>query len=90
LIASDTDLWHFLCDEQKGLWTWKRVSLTGQEVASSAFSFASFNVCVADAERAGFVHNTGNVRRVHFHMSGRGAKATDAAERRKRSRDSGA
>ena len=61
---SDTDVWHFIRDECNGLWTWKRVSATGEELAESLYSFASFKACVADAEAAGFVHNTRNVRRV--------------------------
>jgi hypothetical protein len=63
-VASDTDLWHFIYDEPTGHWMWKRSSATGQEIAESAFSFASFRVCVADAERAGFNPSTTIVRRV--------------------------
>jgi hypothetical protein len=36
----------------------------GQKVAESAFSFASFRVCVADAERAGFDQDNTLGRRV--------------------------
>lgn len=64
LTASKTDVWHFVCDERKALWTWKRVSADGEPVAQSPYSFASFNVCVADAERAGFVNDTASIRRV--------------------------
>jgi hypothetical protein len=61
---SESDLWHFVCDDATGHWTWKRASPTGEDVAVSSYAFASFRVCVADAERAGFDPNTTVVRRV--------------------------
>ena len=64
MIASHSDSWFFVYDEPTGLWVWKRVSASGEEVAQSAFSFASFTVCVADAERSGFDPNAEAVRRV--------------------------
>ena len=64
MTRGDTDIWHFVCDDHDGSWTWRRVSPGGDEVAHSSYSFQSFNVCVADAEHAGFVNNTTGVRRV--------------------------
>jgi hypothetical protein len=63
-VESDSDLWHFICDELTGQWMWRRVSASGEEVAHSVFSFASFIVCVSDAERAGFDPKTTTVRRM--------------------------
>jgi hypothetical protein len=63
-VDSQSDLWHFICDEPSGQWMWKRVSASGEELARSLFSFASFVVCVADAERAGFDPEAAVVRRV--------------------------
>jgi len=89
VTASKTDVWHFVCDERKGLWSWKRVAADGDEVARAPYSFASFNVCVADAERAGFINNTAGVRRVR---DAAGDTPTPsglaAAARRRRSRTS--
>jgi hypothetical protein len=64
LQLSDLDTWHFVCDEGTNQWSWRRVAQTGEEVAASPFSFASFRVCVADAERAGFSPSTTVVRRL--------------------------
>jgi hypothetical protein len=58
------DLWHFICDDADGTWTWRRVSASGEFIAASALSFQSFNVCVADAELAGYVSTGSPVRRV--------------------------
>jgi len=63
-VDSHSDLWHFIYDEPTGHWMWKRMSPAGDEIAESVFSFASFRVCVADAERAGFDPKTTAVRRV--------------------------
>ena len=92
----DSDLWHFIFDDQDGSWTWQRVSSNGEEVARSPFSFRSFNVCVADAELAGFVNNTSAPRRVRTSelthgLRGRSAHAMGEshprpAERRRRPR----
>jgi hypothetical protein len=58
------DVWHFVFDDEDGTWTWRRISSAGEETASSAFSFRSFNVCVADAERSGYAHDCTPFRRV--------------------------
>ena len=60
----EMDLWHFVCDDVTGQWTWRRVSPNGDDVATSMYAFASFTVCVADAERAGFDANVTVVRRM--------------------------
>ena len=60
----ESDVWHFVCDDVTGQWSWKRVSPTGEELAASSYSFAAFRVCVADAERAGFNPDTTVVRRL--------------------------
>lgn len=87
MIASKTDVWHFVCDEREGLWTWKCLSADGEEVAKSPYSFASFNVCVADAERAGFINNTASVRRIWDPARDTPAESSrSSAERRRRSR----
>jgi hypothetical protein len=65
VTAQRFDVWHFICEEPDGLWTWRRVSPTGHALATSMFSFKSFNGCVADAERAGYVTKSAPVRRVH-------------------------
>jgi hypothetical protein len=80
------DLWHFISDDQTGEWTWKRVSPSGEELAVSAYSFASLRVCVADAERAGFNPSTTRVRRLR--ASDLGKPTQSHAERRRRPRDS--
>ena len=97
MADGDKDLWHFVFDDQDGSWTWQRVSpASGEEVARSSFSFRSFNVCVADAELAGFVKNVNSPRRMRTSdlahgARGRSAHARDdgrlrAAERRRRPR----
>ena len=63
-MNGDVNLWHFIWDDTDGTWTWRQVSSTGEAVAESAFTFRSFNVCVADAERAGYVRDSMPVRRV--------------------------
>jgi len=89
LALSDSDLWHFICDEPTGYWSWKRVSSNGDEVATSMYSFASFRVCVADAERCGFNPTQTVVRRIRSSdLEVRGVVAH--AERRRRARVSGA
>ncbi|MGZ8267138.1 MAG: hypothetical protein ACXW20_06465, partial [Burkholderiales bacterium] len=60
----DSDLWYFICDEPTGSWIWKRNAASGEKRQRSSFSFHSFNVCVADAERAGFVNSRPALRRV--------------------------
>jgi hypothetical protein len=64
LEKSESDLWHFVCDDVTGHWSWKRVSPTGEELGASSYSFAAFRVCVADAERAGFNPATTVIRRL--------------------------
>jgi hypothetical protein len=97
MAKEDLDVWHFVCDDHEGSWTWRRLSPAGEEVARSSFSFRSFNVCVADAELAGFVNNTAGVRRVrtselHPGSTGKAADAqtlsSRAPERRRRPRHS--
>ena len=78
MARSDSDLWHFIFNDRDGTWCWRRVAVTGDVIAESQFRFQSFNVCVADAERAGYV------RDVH---PGRRAAVSDAeplTARRKR------
>jgi len=72
-------------DERNNFWTWKRVSADGHKVAESSYTFASFNVCVLDAERAGY-SDTGSVRRVRDHVRERPDPFDAAPERRRRSR----
>src|SRR5690348_11431827 len=85
LAGFDLDVWHFVCDETTGHWSWKRISPTGAHVAESPYSFASFRVCVADAERAGFNPTTTVVRRLR--SSDLELKPTPHLERRRRPRD---
>ena len=82
------DAWHFVWHEKERVWSWKRTSATGDEVTQqSLYTFASFNVCVADAERAGFVNNTRTVRRVRTsELPPDDASAHLPGERRRRSR----
>lgn len=90
----DLDLWHFVCDDRDGSWTWRRVAPDGDLVAQSLYTFQSFNVCVADAERAGFLNDTAALRRVRAsklepHPARDGEQRTGAAallERRRRPR----
>lgn len=87
----ESDLWHFICEESTGAWTWRRLSESGEEVDCSDFSFQSFNVCVADAERSGFTNNTKALRRVHsieplFQSGEFTADGTNAFARRRRAR----
>ena len=84
------DAWHFVWDEGDGLWTWRRLSGTGEERAKSLYKFASFNVCVADAERVGFVNDTARIRRVRVSelpAHGGDAPAHLFSERRRRTRN---
>ena len=61
--AHTADAWHFVYDEKDCLWSWRRLSrTTGEECERSAYSFASYNVCIADAERAGFIPKPANMR----------------------------
>ena len=62
-MSGDVNLWHFQWDDADETWTWRQVSAGGDVVAESAFSFRSFNVCVADAERAGYVRDHIPIRR---------------------------
>ncbi|MGZ8268290.1 MAG: hypothetical protein ACXW20_11815, partial [Burkholderiales bacterium] len=65
MAGSDSDLWYFICDESTGSWIWKRIAASGEERQRSSFSlFIPLNVCVADAERAGFVNSRPALRRV--------------------------
>jgi hypothetical protein len=64
LEKSESDLWHFIRDDTTGQWSWRRVSMAGEDVAVSSYAFASFRVCVADAERAGFNPHATVVRRL--------------------------
>jgi hypothetical protein len=80
------DIWQFVCDDETGEWTWKRLSPTGEELAASAYAFASLRVCIADAERAGFHPTTTVVRRLR--ASDLGATGHPRGERRRRPRDS--
>src|SRR4051794_20823238 len=58
------DVWHFVYDDKAGTWTWQRTSPNGEPMAMSAFSFQSFNGCLADAERSGYIGTSGAARRV--------------------------
>ncbi len=59
-----SDLWHFICEDSDGTWTWRRMSGAGELIATSDFSFMSFNVCCADAERAGYLSRVTPFRRL--------------------------
>ena len=59
-----SDLWHFICEDNDGTWTWRRMSAAGELMAESDFSFKSFNVCCADAERAGYLIRVTPFRRL--------------------------
>ena len=87
-MKSHSDLWHFICDEPTGQWMWQRFSPSGEAVARSTFSFASFVVCVADAARAGFDPKTTVVRRIR---SSELCERPDMPrlDRRRKSRDRG-
>jgi hypothetical protein len=85
---SDSDIWHFIYDEPTGQWSWARVAFDGEEVAESAYTFASFRVCVADAERAGFDPSTTVVRRLRSCDVQR--KQPAPPDRRRRPRDTNA
>jgi hypothetical protein len=63
-VSTDLDAWHFICDDTDGTWTWVRLSPDGEKIAASDFSFRSFNVCLADARRAGYLNNVMPHRRV--------------------------
>ena len=64
MAATSLDVWHFICDDSDGTWTWRKVSSDGDEIAASDFSFKSFNVCVADAKRVGYLSNVTPYRRL--------------------------
>src|SRR5689334_17075288 len=82
MAYGNSDFWHFIFDDQDGSWTWQRVSpSSGEEVARSAFSFRSFNVCVADAELAGFVKSTNPPRRIRTSELGHGTRGRTAHAR---------
>lgn len=49
------DAWHFIFEEAAGTWTWRKISASGESLSESDFSFQSFNVCVEDAARAGYL-----------------------------------
>jgi hypothetical protein len=99
MTKEDADVWHFVCDDHEGFWTWRRLSPSGEEIAHSSYTFRSFNVCVADAELAGFVNNTSAIRRVrtselephpeHMDVGNARGAAAHAFERRRRSRSHG-
>ena len=63
-MGTSLDVWHFICDDTDHTWTWRRVSADGELVATADFSFKSFNVCVADAKRAGYLSNVTPYRRI--------------------------
>jgi hypothetical protein len=58
------DLWHFISDDAAGTWRWRRVRVTGELVDESEYAFHSYNVCVADAIRAGYSAHGVPARRV--------------------------
>ena len=62
-MSGEVNLWHFIWNDGDGTWTWRQVSASGELIAKSPFNFQSYNVCVADAERAGYVHDQ-PVRRI--------------------------
>jgi hypothetical protein len=88
-VDSRSDVWHFIYDEPTGHWMWGRTSPAGDELAQSVFSFASFRVCVADAERAGFDPQTTVVRRVRSSELA-SPPHTPLPERRRKPRNVGA
>ena len=80
------DVWHFICDDADHTWTWRRVSADGEHVGASDFSFKSFNVCVADATRAGYLSNVTPYRRIRSSELGafdRESRRRGAVERRR-------
>jgi hypothetical protein len=82
---SNTDVWHFVCDERNRFWIWKRVSADGQELAVSAYTFASFNVCVLDAERAGYSDGR-SIGRLRDYLPDGSVPHDNVPERRRRVR----
>ena len=86
MAEGNSDLWHFIFDDEDGSWTWQRISAAGVEVAHSAYSFRSFNVCVVDAELAGFASNTAARRRLRrselaHDARARGARSAEESRR---------
>src|SRR5688572_22165653 len=63
-MTTEVHLWHFILNDGDGTWTWRQVSASGELIAESPFSFRSYNVCVADAQRAGYVRDQEPVRRI--------------------------
>ncbi len=49
---------------QRAYGTGGRVSPAGEQIADSLFTFASLNGCITDAQRAGFLHAPGKLRRL--------------------------
>lgn len=91
-MAGQTDLegWHFVWNDADGTWTWQRTSPEGETLAASAFSFRSFNVCVADAELAGYVADAVPVRRLRASDLAAGAHgAHGGMQQRRRARAPG-
>ena len=96
MTSGALDVWHFVCDDDDSSWTWQRHSPSGEELDRSLYSFRSFNVCVADAQRAGFHNHETALRRVRASelgplqrdSGGEGHVAsTRTVERRRRPRD---
>src|SRR4051812_46692167 len=96
MTARASDGWHFVCDDTDNSWTWQRHSPSGEEVDRSLYTFHSFNVCVADAQRAGFHNHETALRRVrtselepsHRDSGSEGRPdGTRTAERRRRPRE---
>jgi len=86
-MALDPDVWHFIYNDAERTWTWRRSSPAGDTIAASAFSFQSYNVCLADAERAGYVSDAMPVRRHHAaDPAASAAEANVDNERRRRPR----
>ena len=63
-MGASLDVWHFICDDADHTWTWRRMSPDGEHVSASDFCFKSFNVCVTDAKRAGYLSNVTPYRRI--------------------------
>lgn len=88
--TSNSDVWTFILDDGTSLWSWRRVSPAGEQIADSLFAFASLNGCVTDAQRAGFLNSPGKLRRLKAsELSGTGEGYTSGLqgqERRRRKR----
>ena len=84
--GTSLDVWHFICDDTDGTWTWRKMSSDGEQIAASDFSFKSFNVCAADAERAGYLSHVTPYRRIRSSELGtleRSARRRRGVERRR-------